>query len=261
MRGASSADKLMVSHKAGHELLLLLLPLTDKQTGRTPSPLSLQPYIHYAAIAVVARRGPATLCGSFFGRLQQLPASKLSGKVCWLANNNGDMRLQCATNEGKQARAEQGQSSTSAASRYPALPALLHKYRHTATLCHSTAGYTGAAACCRRWHKLAVLFAAVGNNSAANEINCAHTDNCMGGKQERRGRGCTLVGVTHSDCSQTYAMIFIKKTFMLPRQMHFGFMIENITHTQCVRVREGRRAMNVRLMSVSRLSSEFVCYN
>lgn len=127
MRGASSADKLMVSHKAGHELLLLLLPLTDKQTGRTPSPLSLQPYIHYAAIAVVARRGPATLCGSFFGRLQQLPASKLSGKVCWLANNNGDMRLQCATNEGKQARAEQGQSSTSAASRYPALPAPVHK--------------------------------------------------------------------------------------------------------------------------------------
>lgn len=109
MRGASSADKLMVSHKAGHELLLLLLPLTDKQTGRTPSALSLQPYIHYAAIAVVARRGPATLCGSFFGRLQQLPASKLSGKVCWLPDNNGDMRLQCATNEGKQARAEQHQ--------------------------------------------------------------------------------------------------------------------------------------------------------
>lgn len=108
MRAASSADKLMVSHKAGHELLLLLLllPLTDKQTA--PPPL-LAPHIHYAAIAVVAaRRGPATLCavcvcGSFFGRLQQLPASKLSGKVCWLANNNGDMRLQCATNEGKQA--------------------------------------------------------------------------------------------------------------------------------------------------------------
>lgn len=39
MRAASSADKLMVSHKAGHELLLLLLPLTDKQTGRAPSPL------------------------------------------------------------------------------------------------------------------------------------------------------------------------------------------------------------------------------
>lgn len=53
---------------------------------------------------------------------------------------------------------------------------------------------------------------------------------------------------------------------MLPQQMHFGFMIENITHTQ--RVREERRAINVRLMSVSRLhcrlsrlSSEFVCYN
>lgn len=27
--------------------------------------------------------------------------------------------------------------------------------------------------------RLAVLFAAVGNNSTANEINCAHTDNCM----------------------------------------------------------------------------------
>lgn len=52
MRAASSADKLMVSHKAGHELLLLLLllPLTDKQTG----PHLLAPHIHYAAIAVVA---------------------------------------------------------------------------------------------------------------------------------------------------------------------------------------------------------------
>lgn len=52
MRAASSADKLMVSHKAGHELLLLLLllPLTDKQTG----PPLRAPHIHYAAIAVVA---------------------------------------------------------------------------------------------------------------------------------------------------------------------------------------------------------------
>lgn len=132
MRGASSADKLMVSHKAGHELLLLLLlPLTDKQTVRSsPSPCTLR-HIYYAAIAVVARRSPATRCGSFFGRLQQLPASKLSGKVCWLANNNGDMRLQCATNEGKQERAARAAAAqtgryTCSASRYPTLPPPVH---------------------------------------------------------------------------------------------------------------------------------------
>lgn len=137
MRAASSADKLMVSHKAGHELLLLLLllPLTDKQTG---PPVHPAPHTLCSNCCCRARRGPGTLCavcvyGSFFGRLQQLPASKLSGKVCWLADNNGDMRLQCATNEGKQAA-----RAARAAHTERVAPALLADTQHCLRLCTCT---------------------------------------------------------------------------------------------------------------------------
>lgn len=45
-----------------------------------------------------------------------------------------------------------------------------------------------------RW--LAVLFAAVGNNSTANEINCAHTDNCM--EAPRRRCGMEMKYIAHT---------------------------------------------------------------
>lgn len=164
------------------------------QTSRQAPPSPCTPHTLCSNCCCRTRRGPATLCavcvcGSFFGRLQQLPASKLSGKVCWLANNNGDMRLQCATNEGKQA----ARAARAAQTRRDA-PALPADTQHCPGMCtqlpyaSACTACTGTAACCRRWHKLAMLYAAVGNNSAANEINCAHTDNCMGGKQ-REGRG------------------------------------------------------------------------
>lgn len=45
---------------------------------------------------------------------------------------------------------------------------------------------------------MAVLFAAVGNNSTANEINCAHTDNCMVAPDGRRRCGVEMKYIAHT---------------------------------------------------------------
>lgn len=63
---------------------------------------------------------------------------------------------------------------------------------------------------CGALARLKVLFAAVGNNSAANEINCAHTDNCMGEVAVQRwtGRDCVAGGLKIR-AHVTYAIILI----------------------------------------------------
>lgn len=67
-----------------------------------------------------------------------------------------------------------------------------------------------------------MLFAAVGNNSAANEINCAHTDNCMEGGQNKREWQSFL-----QFASRGYTNIYMQSC----SKSIFRFMIENIAHT------------------------------
>lgn len=83
----------------------------------------------------------------------------------------------------------------------------------------------------RGCHTRPGLFAAVGNNSAANEINCAHTDNCksVAGRELEGLRG----GWQRGPAIGPYAMSKKKrKNINAAAANAFLSLIENITHTQ-----------------------------